>query len=538
MQRTKFMFSKLGIWLGAIALIAGLLLNQIFYPHNIATETINLKRDQDRPLVGRLYIPNQTKTPYPTIILWHGVSSSKEMMEPLAVELTRQGIAAIAFDAGGFGESYTRPFSSEENLKDASVVFDYVKQHPERFDRLHLGMGGHSMGAATAIAFGSETASSEQIRVTIALGMSAEISRTSPANLLMGIGLYEELHSPAAMRETLQQGTGEETQEFQLKGDFQNGSARKLVISSTSNHLIEPFDPALIQEAVVWAMKAFDLPERSVLLTMPFVMWGWFLIFIGSVLSIGYGLRELNFLKTKLRLVSVGMVAIAAIFLCLGMTGAIPSRMATSLVFLVAAVLPISDYAINQPKKLTSFLQLCGLYVSATLIAYASVSLVMRWQEFLTHPAYLLGLPQFLVQLPVAMIYSRVQELNAAIFPVYSNGLVPSWQLSLLFLPELIYPSVILSVGTRAAAWLVRWLRQPLKLAKIDRPSKKSLQLLGGLSLVLAIVLIQQAKMGTVSMEYAIVAISLLARMALFPALLVILIVRSPQFQALEKRCF
>ena len=35
------------------------------------------------------------------------------------------------------------------------------------------------MGAATAIAFGSETASSKQIRVTIALGMSAEISRTS-----------------------------------------------------------------------------------------------------------------------------------------------------------------------------------------------------------------------------------------------------------------------------------------------------------------------------------------------------------------------
>jgi hypothetical protein len=72
----------------------------------------------------------------------------------------------------------------------------------------------------------------------------------------------------------------------------------------------------------------------------------------------------------------------------------------------------------------------------------------------------------------------------------------------------------------------------------LSYPSKKSLQLLGGLSLVLAIVLIQQARMGTVSMEYAIVAISLLARMALFPALLVILIVRSPQFQSLEKRCF
>jgi predicted dienelactone hydrolase len=117
-------------------LIVGLLLHQGFYPHNIATETINLKRDRDHALVGRLYIPDQTKTPYPTIILWHGVSSSKEMMEPLAIELARQGIAALAFDAGGFGESSARPLSAAENLQDARVVFDYVKQHPERFDHV------------------------------------------------------------------------------------------------------------------------------------------------------------------------------------------------------------------------------------------------------------------------------------------------------------------------------------------------------------------------------------------------------------------
>ncbi len=536
MQRAKWIFSKLGIWLGAMTLMAGLLLHQGFYPHNIATETINLKRDRDHALVGRLYIPDQTKAPYPTIILWHGVSSSKEMMEPLAIELARQGIAALAFDAGGFGESSARPLSAEENLKDARVVFDYVKQHPDRFDRLRLGVGGHSMGAATAIAFGSET-NSDQIRVTIALGMSAEISRTSPANLLMGIGLYEELHSPTAMRETLQQGTGEATTEFQLKGDFSDGSARKLVISSTSNHLIEPFDPSLIQEAVMWAVKAFGLPERSVLLTMPLVLWGWFLILIGSVLSISYGLRELHFLRTKLRLVTVGMMVIAAIWLCLGMVGAIPSRMATNLILLMAAVLPVSTYTISQPKKLSSFLQLCGLYLSAIVIAYAIISLVMGWQELLTNPLYLLGLPQFLVQLPVAMIYSRVQELHGAIFPVYSNGLVPSWQLSLLFLPELIYPSGVFRAGTRVSGWIIKWSRQPLKLEKVDRPNQKSLQLLIGLITVFAIVLFHQIRTATIPLESGITAIILLARMALFPALIVILIVRSPQFQTLEKQC-
>lgn len=535
------MFSRLGIWLGAMILMAGLLLHQSFYPHHIATETINLERDHDRFLVGRLYLPNQTKVPYPTMILWHGVSSSKEMMEPLAIELAHQGIAALAFDAGGFGESYARPLSAAENLQDARIVFDYVKKHPDRFDRLKLGMGGHSMGASTAITFGSETANletnSEQIRVTIALGMSAEISRTRPPNLFMGIGLYEELHSPAAMRETLQQGTGEATKEFQLKGNFADGSARKLVISSTSNHLIEPFDPTLIQEAVMWAVKAFGLPERSVFLTMPFVLGGWFLILVGAILSISYGLRELHFLMTKLRLVTVGIVAIAMLFLYLGMVGVIPSRMTTNLILLMAAVLPVSTYAISQPKQLPPFLRLWGLYTIAIVIAYAIVSLVMGWQEIVTRPTYLLGLPQFLIQLPVAMIYSRVQELHGAIFPIYSNGLVPSWQLSLLFLPELIYPSGIFRVGTRVSGWIIKWLRQPLKLEKTQRPNQKSLQLLIGLITVFAIVLFHQLRTETIPLESGITAIILLARMALFPALLVILIVRSSQFQALEKRC-
>ena len=534
------LFTRLGLWLGAIVLCIGLLLYQAFYPHAIATKTINLHHDRDRVLVGRLYLPNQT-APYPTMILWHGVSSSKEMVEPIALELARNGIAAVTFDSGGFGESYPRAFSTEENLQDAKLVFSYVKQHPELFDRARLGMGGHSMGAATAIAFATETVDAPEISVTLDLGMSADVSPNQPANLFMGIGLYEEFHTPDAMREMLQQSTGESVKEFQLKGYFAKGSARKLVISSTSDHLIEPFDPTLIQEAVVWSVQAFGLVEATnhlaIPLVMPYVMWAWFFIFIGSVMTVSYILRDLQFLRGKLRLVAVGIVSIAAILLGLGMNGQIPTRLAINLILLAGAIVPISNFAIRYPQKLTSFFRQCGLYVSAILVAYTIVALAIRWNELLTHPMYLLGLPQFLLQIPVALIYSRFQEFSAAMFPVYSNGLVPSWQLTTIFLPELIYPSIFLGIGTKVGQWLVKWLRQPLQIVRVECPSKKSMQLLGGLSVVLVLVLIQQAKMGTILMEHAIATMRLLSQMLLFPAAILIFILRSSQFQKLEKYC-
>jgi hypothetical protein len=563
----NFKFRNLGLWFGVCILVIGLWLNFMFYPHAIATETINLLRDRDRPLIGRLYIPERTAAPFPTIMLWHGVSSSKELVEMLAMELARHGIAALSFDSGGFGESYPRAFSADENLDDARVVFAYVKQHPERFDPARLGMGGHSMGAATAIAFASETIDAAKIRVTLDLGMSAEVTPTLPANLFMGIGLYEEFHTPDAMREMLQLATGEATKEFQLKGDFKKGSARKLVISPTSNHLIEPFDPTLIQTAVEWSIKAFDLPVKTIYLTMPFVMWGWLLTLFGTILSVGYGvipfsrnkatpipkrplqskefralsianlremgIRDFNLFQNKLRFVVVGMIAIAAIILCLGMTQIIPAKTSINLILLTAVILPVSTYAVRYPQKLTKFFRMTMLYIGVILIAYSIVAVISRFSELVTHPTYLFGLPQFILQIPVGMIYSRTQEFTTSIFPSYSNSLVPSWQLTLLFLPELVYPSLLLGFGTRSLGWLIKWLRQPLKLSW-SRPSNRSLQLVGGLCLVLTLVLIQQARMGVVSLEYAIVAVRLLFHMALLPAFLIIIMMRSAQFQKLE----
>ncbi len=541
-----------GMILGLIILIIGLLVLIVFYPYRISTEIINLKLSSSSNLisnnkistpqiVGRLYIPPNTPAPYPTMMLWHGVSSSKEMTEPLAIELANHGIAALAFDSGGFGESYRRNFSAEANIEDARIAFQYVKHHPELFDQKRLGIGGHSMGAATAITFASYTIDASQIRVTLDLGMSAEVTPTIPPNLLMGIGLYEQFHTPSLMREMLQEATKEKTPQVgQIYGNFTNGTARKLVISATSDHLMEPFDGTLIQEAVQWSRQCFGLPPIPIHLSVPWLMKGWFMTLIGVILTAGYGVK---YLVSQLRpqyqnhyLVSLIITSMAAVILLLGMGYYIPARLATSLILIQAVILPISNYGLQQFHRLTRVFRLFSLYVMVILAAYATMGILLVYSEILNQPSNLLGLPQFLLEIPIALIYSRVQEFSASMFAVYSNGLVPNWQLALLFLPELIYPSITLTWGTKIFTWVIQWLRQPLKLNLVQRPSAKSLYLLGGLTLILLIVLGQQLSLGLGSMEHVTTALRILWQMLLAPVLLIILIIRSKYFQRIESK--
>jgi alpha/beta superfamily hydrolase len=528
-DRLSVLQNRLGLILSLLVLSVGLWLHLTFSPYTIKTETIRIERDRDRVLVGKLFQPAQTATPYPTIMLWHGVSSSKEMMEPLAVELARYGIAALTFDSGGFGESYRRNHSEEENLQDAQAVMAYVGKHPDRFDLQRLGIGGHSMGASTAIALAMN---SPKIRVTLDLGMNADVSKSLPANLFMGIGLYEEFHTPADMREMLQQATESINSEFSFTGDFLKGTARQLVISATADHLTEPFDPTLIQEAVAWAMQALQVPKQAIALTMPQVMLGWFGIFIGSILTVGYGLRDLAGLRSP-RLLAIGVIAIVGILIYLGTNGNIPPRTATSNILLCAVLLPVATYAVKVPRSIASFFRSFGLYVGAFLIAYAIEAVVIRISDLVIRPSYLLGLPQFIVYLPIALIYSRVQEFNTAMFPVYSDGLVPSWQLALLFLPELIFPSLFLSWGTRGGCWLVRWLRQPLRL-KWQKPNGKTIAVLIVAVLSLVAIVFYQASLGLVSLTYVLLAFRVISQLLLIPIFLFIVILRSRQFQKLE----
>jgi fermentation-respiration switch protein FrsA (DUF1100 family) len=73
---------------------------------SIDVETVRISNG-DHELSGLLYRPREASSSrrLPAVMLIHGISSSKESMSSIALELARNGFVALTIDAVGHGDS-------------------------------------------------------------------------------------------------------------------------------------------------------------------------------------------------------------------------------------------------------------------------------------------------------------------------------------------------------------------------------------------------------------------------------------------------
>ncbi|MFW5666848.1 MAG: alpha/beta hydrolase, partial [Coleofasciculus sp.] len=292
-------FRRLGVSLFCICL--GLLLWTKFQlTFDIEVQSVAIPINAKQNLITRIYTPKTTPKPQPVMILCHGVNASKESMTPLAIELARHGIAAIAFDFGGYGESYSvgmqnKSINSLEasTVADAKAVLDFVRSrsrslsedrlasedvsHPAQFDAKRIGIAGHSMGGTTALKLAQLE---PQIQATVVLSISGFATPTIPNNLFLGVGLYEQLNPPSELRQMWQTVCPDG-----ICNNFKNGTARQLVISDTTDHFTAPYDPKLIRQVIRWTQQAFDLPLQDKPLIVPWFIVGGIGTVSGSIVG-------------------------------------------------------------------------------------------------------------------------------------------------------------------------------------------------------------------------------------------------------------
>ena len=543
----------LGITFSLLLLGIGVIVCIFFYPiQNIESESVAISLDSPKQLLVRIYTPENPATPQPVMVLCHGVNASKETMTPLAVELARHGIAAIAFDFGGFGESYElrhqeKSIESLESstLVDAQAVVAFVRSHPEHFDLNRIGIIGHSMGGTTALQLGQID---PNLRTIIVLGMSGVVTPTTPANLFLGIGLYEQLNSPQDLREMLQQATGRENPSCintkgDICGDFATDTARKLVISSTADHITEPYDPQLMRQVINWVQQALDLPVTQQLLVAPWFIVGLVTAFSGSIAS-----GVWVFLRTgkpveppKLRKFYRGFVTwlmgiLMGVIWVLGTTELGPSRGASNMLLLCYVLQLCSNYAVRYPKKVTKAVKMAGLYSFLLLGAFFLPAWLCGMVEIISMPEYFASLPQFLLQWPFWIIYNYTQVVKLAFFPAYSLELTVSWLFWLLVCWELVWPGESLTILERVTTCGVKWLRRPFVFTGIGKMSRQSAWLLGILVFVLVVILYQRLAEGLLSLVLSkgMLALQQLGLFLLLPVVVMVVIVRSRWFSRLE----
>lgn len=123
-------------------------------------ESIMLK-NQGQKIFGILHKP-VTETPFPLVIICHGLGGHKvgryRLYVSLATQLTARGIGALRFDFRGSGDS-DGEFSEmtlETQVSDVEAVFNYVSQHPE-VDTNRVGVMGRSFGGAVTVLGASRT---------------------------------------------------------------------------------------------------------------------------------------------------------------------------------------------------------------------------------------------------------------------------------------------------------------------------------------------------------------------------------------------
>ncbi|WP_462320096.1 alpha/beta hydrolase [Halochromatium sp.] len=209
----------------------------------------------------------------PVVVIAHGFSGSRQMMEPFARTLARNGYTALSFDFPGHGAN-PLPLEGEigderraQDLLDAlAAVVRYASELPQYDGRLAL--LGHSMAGDIAVRYAGHDA--EQRReldaiVAVSPYLSEDLGEhrrgETPDNMLFVYGEWEPqmiLDQGRAAVAAVADLTSSEVEPNVTYGDHETGSARRLVIADDVEHIGVLYSGTALEAALDWLNQVFD----------------------------------------------------------------------------------------------------------------------------------------------------------------------------------------------------------------------------------------------------------------------------------------
>ncbi|TFF68307.1 alpha/beta fold hydrolase [Candidatus Thorarchaeota archaeon] len=235
---------------------------------DLVVEDHVIERPNGRTVHFSVYRPRQPDygKPLPCVVTIHGISGSRDMMSPYSIELARRNFTVVAVDLAGHGVSEEKFGFAEfpEVIDDVYAAVEYIQTTIPNVNSTHYGVLGHSLGAGIAL-YLQNAPIRPASTVIIGGGMGQDfgadgpvINTTTPSNLMIASGTYDELVSVELAIQTLRNATGLEDAETGVTyGSFAAGTARKLVFSAT-NHLFEVSDSVLVGASVDWLVRSLQ----------------------------------------------------------------------------------------------------------------------------------------------------------------------------------------------------------------------------------------------------------------------------------------
>jgi len=213
-------------------------------------------------------------SPMPGIVYIHGYQNNRETSDAYCIELARRGFVVLNIDAIGRGNSGVPNDPEDPNFDETyggRTSLEYLRSLPY-VDVPKTGMMGHSLGAEMVYKVGL-TDSSVKALVISGFGYTTEATKTSPKNMLMIIGKWDEFRDRMTGVRDIEQEWMSTPQSLAVMpvddpeigvtyGNFNDGTARRVFVPHVT-HLQESHNREAIAEAVEW-MKAAMEPDENV----------------------------------------------------------------------------------------------------------------------------------------------------------------------------------------------------------------------------------------------------------------------------------
>jgi dienelactone hydrolase len=235
--------------------------------------------------------------PAPVVVIAHGFAGSRQMMQPFAITLARNGYIAVTFDFPGHGRNAIplqgklgTPERTDSLLEALSAIVDYARTLPNGDGR--LAALGHSMAGDIIARYIQAHPGSIDVTVAVSPYLSQPVGADEPRNLLFIYGEFEPDMILTQGRAAIAQVAGEPADavaEDQTYGDLADGNARRMVVADGVEHIGVLYAKESLAAALDWLDQAFGRQDSGML----DVRGPWLGLFFAGVLLLGRPLSRL-----------------------------------------------------------------------------------------------------------------------------------------------------------------------------------------------------------------------------------------------------
>ncbi len=290
-------------WLGpsVVAAVAAIAITISVWHMQFASKNVSIERIVTDGIPATIFRPAALAEGEraPVAIIAHGFAGSQQLMQPFALTLASNGIAAITFDFPGHGRNALPMSGGMDDYPTAQRTLldslDSIRNVAKSITGEQGGYAviGHSMASDLVV---RHAQAHRDVKATIGVSLyaptiSAESPPDSPSNLLVIAGAWEPAFIASEALRVIVSDANAAPALSTTYGDFNEGTARRAVLSPDVEHISVLFSATTQRESLAWLQASFG--ETGPIVPFVDARGPWIALLLAGLVALGWPLSRL-----------------------------------------------------------------------------------------------------------------------------------------------------------------------------------------------------------------------------------------------------